>query len=69
MQRAVVVTVHLETLDVMTTPFDGPDAAVRAHRFMEGEKARGDFPDYEWTVLANDSARDRLADYRMGTLS
>ena len=41
-ERAVVLTVNLDTLEVLTTPFEGQDSIVRANQFMRGEQARGD---------------------------
>ena len=67
-ERAVVITYNWETGEVMATPYiDEPDAAIHAHRFMNGEVDRGDFPepDWEWVVLANDEAADVLGEYRV----
>jgi len=57
---------HLTVAEVMNTPFQGEDAAVRADNFLCSERLR-DFTaadDWYWTMEASDVAREFLGRYR-----
>jgi hypothetical protein len=69
-ERAVVLTVNLDTLEVLTTPFEGQDSIVRANQFMRGEQARGDFPlPWEWRIISNAKAREAEGERFVRSLS
>ena len=57
---------HLTVAEMMHTPFQGEDAAVRADNFLCSERTR-DFTadgDWYWTMEASDVAREFMGRYR-----